>query len=120
MTVSQCLEHINDGPVAQKIPPQVEDLLGIIKKCIEEKKVRQTYHAIERRRQRNINLPSMMYVLKTGYHEKRKTTFDPVFKRWKYAVRGITLDELDVRVIISFDERGMIIITAISIAGTTK
>jgi hypothetical protein len=32
----------------------------------------------------------MMHVLKTGYHEKRKTSFDPVFKRWKYAIRGVT------------------------------
>ncbi len=50
-------------------------------------------------------------MLKNGYHEKQKTSFDEVFQVWKYAVRGKTLDGFDIRIIITFDEDGMLIIT---------
>ena len=42
--------------------------------------------------------------VKNGYHERRKTTFDEHYCAWKYAVRGNTLDNLDVRIIIGFVE----------------
>ena len=103
--------------VKLKPPGQQENLLELVNRCIEERRVRQTFHAVQRGKQRKINLPGMLYVLKNGYHEKRKTSFDEVFNRWKYAIRGMTVDSLDARVIISFDERGMIIITAIILTG---
>jgi hypothetical protein len=49
-----------------------------------------------------------MHVLKTGLEEKNKTVFDSDFKTWKYAVRGYTTDNLDLRVIIAFDDEGML------------
>jgi hypothetical protein len=37
---------------------------------------------------------------------------------WKYAVKGKTkIDELDVRVIVAFDEDGILIITVMHIGG---
>lgn len=61
-------------------------------------------------------MPSTLHVLKTGYEEKKKTSFDSERNTWKYAIRGKTLfDELDVRVIVAFDEDEMLIITVIHI-----
>lgn len=52
-------------------------------------------------------------MLNTGRHEKAKDKFDEAFQTWNYAVRGWTLDGLDLRVIVSFDdERDLLIITA--------
>ena len=63
-----------------------------------------------------ISLPECLYILKTGYEEKKKSTFDINHKTWKYAIRGKTLrDQLDVRVIVAFDENGMLIITVMHI-----
>lgn len=55
-----------------------------------------------------------------GYHEKQKTTFDEVFKTWKYAIRGKTLDNTDIRIIIAFSDDGMLIITVIRISNNRE
>lgn len=66
--------------------------------------------------ERELELSDVLYVLKHGYHEKRKTTFDEVFQTWKYAIRGKTIDTVDVRIIIAFDEDDMLIITVIDVS----
>lgn len=56
------------------------------------------------------------YVLKTGWHEKRKDTYDEIeYKTWNYAIRGKTVDARELRVIVSFAEDGMLIITVIEL-----
>lgn len=77
---------------------------------------RQSRHALQRESERNIDLPDVIYVLRNGYHEKRKTSFDEAFQTWKYAIRGNTLDDIDIRVIIAFDDSGMMIITVMQVA----
>lgn len=94
---------------------QFDDLFPKIRHCLDMGLYRQSRHAIEREIERKIDLPDVLYVLKNGYHEKRKTSFDEVFQTWKYAIRGITLDEIDVRIIIAFDDSGMMIITVIHV-----
>lgn len=100
----------------QKRPTQLEELFPRIKDCIEGERYRQSRHAIDREIERNIDLPDVLYVLKNGYHEKKKTTFDEEFQTWKYALRGKTLDEVDIRIIIAFDEDGIMIITVMRVS----
>lgn len=84
-----------------------------IKICIKIGAYRDTFHASERKSERNITLPEIIQVLTTGRHEKSKDRFEEVHNAWNYAIRGQTLDGLDLRVIVSFDEeRGLLIITA--------
>lgn len=95
---------------------KTEDVLNKIKKCIEEGQYILTLHALDRQNERFINLPETLHVLKTGYEEKRKTRFDKERNTWKYAIRGKTIrDEIDVRVVVAFDENEMVIITVINI-----
>ncbi len=94
-------------------PKKIENLLERIEICISSGTYRDTFHAIERKKERNITLPEIIHVLTTGRHEKSKDRFDEVFNSWNYAVRGRTIDGLDLRVIPSFDdERDLLIITA--------
>lgn len=93
-----------------KRPPQSDKLFQKILDCLDMGRYRQSKHALERELERKISLPDV-YVLKKGYHEKRKTSFDEAFQTWKYAIRGKTIDDIDIRIIISFDETGMMIIT---------
>ena len=93
----------------------MDELFPEIRDCIDEGLYRQSKHAIERELERTIDLPDVLYVLKNGYHEKQKTSFDEAFQTWKYAVRGKTLDEIDIRIIIAFDENEMMIITVMHV-----
>lgn len=96
-------------------PHQIVDLFDRIRRCIDQEKYTQTKHALQRHKEREIDLSDALYVLRTGHHEKRKTTFDTTHNTWKYAIRGKTVDDADLRIIIAFDEDGMIIITVIEV-----
>ena len=96
-------------------PQQIENLCDRICECVENDQYTQTKHALQRESERSIELSDALYVLKMGYHEKRKTTFDEAYGAWKYAIRGFTLDDLDIRVIIAFDEDNMLIITVMHV-----
>ena len=88
-----------------KRPPQVSNLLWVIRDCIEQRKYTHTTHALKRVDTRKVSLPDVIYVLKNGYHEKRKTSFDEAFQNWKYSIRGKTLSK-----------SGMLIITVINLS----
>ena len=45
----------------------------------------------------------------------KETLFDERFKVWNYAIRGKTLDKREIRVMASFDQQNMLIITAIEL-----
>lgn len=98
-----------------KRPSQLNELFPKICDCLDKGFYRQSKHAIERKLEREIDLPDVLYVLKNGYHEKQKTSFDEIFQTWKYAIRGKTLDENDIRIIIAFDDTGMMIITVMHV-----
>ena len=96
-----------------KRPQKIEHLVDRIRKCINSGAYRDTFHAALRKNERNITLPEIIYVLTTGRHEKSKDQFDKAFYAWNYAIRGKTIDELDLRIIVSFDdEKDLLIITA--------
>jgi len=98
-----------------KRTPKLDNLHEKILVCIEQKRYTQSKHAIQRQTERNVELTDVLYVLKNGYCEKRKTSFDEVFETWKYAIRGKTLEGLDIRVIIAFDKEEMFIITVMRV-----
>jgi hypothetical protein len=99
--------------LSSKRPKKIEHLIERIKNCIDSGTYRETVHAALRKNQRNITLPEIILVLTTGRHEKSKDLFDEAFNAWNYAVEGQTVDGLDLRVIVSFDdERDLLIITA--------
>jgi hypothetical protein len=50
--------------------------------------------------------------LKNGNREEEKELFDVKKQMWKYAIRGKTIDGVNLRVIVAFEEE-MIIITVV-------
>jgi hypothetical protein len=100
----------------KKRPEKLNNVLDKVKASIACGNYRLTSHALDRQTERAINLPETLHVLKTGFEEKAKTSFDEQQNTWKYAIRGKTIrDTLDVRVIIAFDENEMLIITVMYI-----
>lgn len=63
--------------------------------------------------ERYISLPDVIDILRNGYHEKAKDTWDNIFKSWNYAIRGRTVDQDACRIVVSFEENGLLIITVI-------
>ena len=68
-------------------------------------------HAFERSNERDIDILDVSYVLKNGYHEEKKTKFNEARNSWNYAIRGITLDGEDIRVIIAFIPLEFLVVT---------
>lgn len=99
-------------------PQKAKNLLKLIRACIDEDKYTISTHALIRQSERKINLAEIVHVLKTGYEEKMKTCFDVQNNTWKYAIKGKTkIDKLDIRVIVSLNESGMLIITVMHVGG---
>lgn len=99
-------------------PEKIKNILGKIKYCIETGKYILTKHAVERQNERLINLAEILHVLRTGREEKTKSSFDELQNTWKYAVRGKTkLDNKDVRIIVAFEDDGMLVITVMYVGG---
>jgi Domain of unknown function (DUF4258) len=100
----------------RKRPDKIINVLEKIKECIKKGDYFVTAHAFIRQNERLISLPESLEVLETGFEEKKKTHFDIVHNTWKYAIRGKTKrSELDIRVIVAFDEDGMLIITVMHV-----
>ena len=98
-----------------KRPEKLTNVLKKIRECIELERYIFTNHALDRVLERGIDIQTTVYVLLNGYEEKMKTKFDKERNSWKYAIRGLTLDNLDVRVIIGFDEDDMLVVTVMHV-----
>ena len=49
------------------------------------------------------------------FTRRERTNSSQQYNAWNYAIRGRTVDRRDLRVIVSFDEDGMLIITTIEV-----
>jgi hypothetical protein len=101
-------------------PGKHPDLISEIRACVDESRYFDTRHAAERQSQRQITRPGILFVLKYGHHEKAEDKFDEAFKALNYSVRGRTVDRRELRIIVSFDQSGMLIITAIELEKVRK
>ena len=91
------------------------DLSFLIQECLETGRYFQSTHFIEKMEERKVSFPDSIYVLRNGYHEKRKTYFQETSNKWRYAIRGRTIESVEIRVIITFDENNMVIVTVIDL-----
>jgi hypothetical protein len=99
-------------------PPKINKLMETIRKCVEEGRYLDTRHATQRQAERSITRPEYLHALLNGYHEKRKDKFEEIYNSWNYSIRGKTIDARVLRIVVSFDENNMLIITAIDLSKT--
>ena len=99
-----------------KAPPKLDRLLERIREALDAGRFLDTVHTTQRQAERQITRPEMLYVLRHGWHEKRKDVFDTRYQAWNYAIRGKTIDGRQLRVVVSFEEdTRLLIITAIAL-----
>jgi hypothetical protein len=97
-------------------PEKHQNLMQLIKACVESGDYRDTTHAKDRKGGRNILRTEIEFVLKNGHHVPRKDQFDELFQAWNYAIEGSTVDRRKLRIIVSFnDVTKMLIITVIDL-----
>ncbi|GAB4024932.1 MAG: hypothetical protein Fur0010_28160 [Bdellovibrio sp.] len=94
--------------------PKVSNLLSLVKVAIEAGKYRYTGHAEERLQLKLVTRLEVKQALFSGYHEQRKDKFDEDFGEWNYSIHGKTLDERELRIVVSFEE-ALLIITIIDL-----
>lgn len=97
-------------------PPKLDNVLETARDCIESGKYLATFHAECRQLERDITLLDALYVIQHGYRELEYDEFKEEWQSWNYAIRGTTLQDDTVRVVISFDKTlKLLIVTVINI-----
>jgi hypothetical protein len=86
-----------------------------IKNCLVNRRYKQSLHALERIDKRKVSFQDVLFVLETGRREEAKDSYDEAFQNWKYAIRGKTLEDVDIRVIITINEENVVIITVVNL-----
>ncbi|MFU8802607.1 MAG: DUF4258 domain-containing protein [Bradymonadaceae bacterium] len=94
--------------------PKLENVLEVVRQHLADDFYGLSGHARSRMIERDIDLPDVIYTLRHGWHEKSKDQFDETYDSWNYAVRGKTVDDRNLRIVVTFDE-GMLIVTTIDL-----
>ena len=95
--------------------PKIKNLMRKIRNCIDSGNYIDTYHSILRQNERVITRPEILFVLKNGWHEQSKDSYKDVYQAWNYCIRGETIDCRRLRIVVSFDDNDLLIITAIDL-----
>lgn len=96
-------------------PEKEVDLLNKIRKAVLSGNYQETEHAKHRAKERGIIGSDYEYVLKTGSHEPSKDKFDNNYREWNYAIRGKTIDKKELRIIVTIEDDGLLLITVIDL-----
>ena len=96
--------------VARKRPPKLPDPLGRSRARLAGGRVRDSRHAEERKVQRDVDIYVVEKVITTGWHEAGEDRYKEEHGSWTYAIRGKTVDGVDIRVVIAFDEEDFLVI----------
>lgn len=102
-------------PSKKDKPPKRQSLMLDVRRALERGQFLDTSHSSARGVKRAITRPEMLYVLKNGRHEPSKDKYELPHEDWNYSVRGKTVDKRDLRIIVSFEEGFLILVTAIEL-----
>lgn len=84
-------------------PKKIPNVLKVIRELVGNGQYALTKHAEERMVEREVILPEVLHVLRTGWHEKRKDAYKPEYQDWDYAFRSSPRDERVIRVVVAID-----------------
>jgi len=102
------------------LPPKNPDVVSLIRERARSGNFILLPHAIARGLERSVAVADIAYALINGWHEADKDEFKSEHQAWNYAVRGSTIDNRQVRIVVSFDENRLLVITVIRLARGRK
>ena len=94
--------------------PKIANLLDEIADSVDAGDYRFSNHARQRMAERGVDPPEVRHVLRTGWHEARKDQWQEAYQAWNYAIRGSTVDNREVRVVVTF-EGSLLVVTVIDL-----
>ncbi len=86
-------------------PPKLPNVLKTVQDHVRKGRIIDTRHSKTRAIERLITFAEIIQVLEQGRHEKVKDEWKPEHKAWNYSIRGKTLDGLELRVPVFFDNK---------------
>lgn len=95
--------------------PKHADLRERVARAVAKGQYIVSNHAYERAQDRLVPIPHVEHVLLHGFHEKRKDTFKAEFNAWNYSIRGKSPDRVNVRVVVTFEGDGLLVVTVINL-----
>jgi hypothetical protein len=95
--------------------PKILRLMQHLSAACEEGRLRFTMHAVEQMHKRRISEQEVFFIIRHGFHEAKKDQLGGISKTWRYAIRGLTLDGRDLRVVVAFTQPNVLIVTAIDL-----
>lgn len=99
---------------------KVKDLMVLVRAAVENGQLIYSTHASIRMGERNIIKPEIEYVLETGHHEAKKDKFNVEFGSWDYVIKGKTVDNRNLRIIIALIHPNVLIVAAIDLCRGKK
>src|SRR3989338_7926140 len=94
---------------------KISNLMDVVREKVRQNDFILMPHAIERRLQRRLSVNDIGQALITGWYEPRKDTYQKEYSAWNYSIRGKTIDNRPLRIVVSFDENAMLVITVIDL-----
>lgn len=95
-----------------------EELFDAIDEALKTKNYYFSDHGEKRSKtRRKVDDLQVVKILKSANrsHEARKDKYEKGYEDWNYHIRGKNCEEDDIRIAVSFDEDGMVIITVINL-----
>jgi len=90
-------------------PPKFVDVLEKVRAAARTGAYRPTLHAIQRMKEREVDLTEVDYVLKNGHNCKKHDKWKDEFQCWTYGICGKTFDGKKVRLAVAFSGKKMIV-----------
>jgi hypothetical protein len=97
----------------KNLKPQTPDLLSAIRKNLDSGHYWHTAHAVSRALERGIPLPEILFALRRGKRREDLDRFDREFDAWNYVIEGRNPNGDELRVVVSFDSSGRLLIVTV-------
>lgn len=85
-------------------PAKLANVIKRVKEHAEVGRIIDTRHSKGRQKERFVTFSEIVQVLNTGWHEKIKDEWKIEFQAWNYSIRGKTIDGVELRVPVFFDD----------------
>lgn len=80
------------------------NVLSMVHEHVKNGRIIDTRHSKIRQQERVVTFPEIIQVLEAGWHEKVKDEWKTEYNTWNYSIRGKTLDGVELRIPVFFDD----------------
>lgn len=93
-------------------PPKRVDVMAEVSRHLRCGTWRFSLHANERVAEEGLTRYEIRQALAAGRRAEEHDEYSKTYGEWNYAIRGVTLDEVPLRVIVTFHSVDMVVVTA--------